>query len=56
MTDTHSEQHRHSCEVRMVAAWPLEQRQRYLAGIKSAARVERIKADLRRLWDERRAA
>ena len=53
LTNTHSEQYRHECEVRWLASQPLETRRKVLGLIGGARGVDvqkRIEAELTILW------
>lgn len=53
LTNTHSEEYRHECEVRWIASQPLETRRKVLGLIGDARGVEvqkRIEAELIELW------
>lgn len=53
LTDTYSEDYRHSCEIRWIASQPLEVRRKVLGLIGDARGVEvqkRIEAELTILW------
>lgn len=53
LTDTHSEQYRHECEVRWIASQPLETRRKVLGLIGDARGVEvqkKLEAELIELW------
>jgi hypothetical protein len=53
LTNTHSEEYRHECEVRWIASQPLETRRKVLGLIGDARGVEvqkRIEAELIQLW------
>ncbi len=57
LTDTHSEQYRHECEVRWIASQPLETRRKVLGLIGDARGVEvqkRIEAELTILWKNKK--
>jgi len=58
LPDTYSEQHRHECEVRWVAALPTPARRRaYLDSIeqrRGKPAADRLRTDLLKLWQVRK--
>ena len=53
LTDTSTEEYRHECEVRFVAAMDLSGRRRYIAGVMEKRGVKaanKLKEGLEELW------